>query len=449
MLDRFDDWSALLAEGASMDQLKGATVGIEAAEYLDRLAKLSVPDINRAIEEALLPALGGLPFGLKFVIQQTLLAWKEHEITPFFVFSGLDVGKRDPKFVSAEAGVQTNKQAWVYYDGNHGELAVKTFAESSLVTAEDLYRYLQEILREQDVEFQVAPYSAHAQLAYLQRSSAIDAIYGASEVLLYDVSEVITSWDFKASEFTWVRKEKVLKHFSVSSDVFVDACLLAGCTLLPPLPQLDNQQLQQQHMRMKKAVDMIVNLGQGSGYNVCAHYQDDPVFHRSGYLDRYKRARLAVKHHPVLLSDGRVDPLESKRVPNDVIEIIGQRLSEELYFYVSKGILGPRILNWRTSGEILEPPPLDGGESSEYRGLVRDQLTEVRTSAIALLSYSLHRVYQHKGLNLRCWFDKDSPKVINMKDIENPVPHTSKWNVHEDVFNPFIERFDQPVGFRT
>jgi hypothetical protein len=166
MLQQFELWSDELAQTGSMEQLQGATVGIEAAEYLNRLSKLSVPDIDRAIEEALLPALGGLPFGLKYVIQQTLDAWKKHEITPVFIFSGLDVGKRDPKFITAEEGARTNAQAWAYYDGNQGEAAVKTFAESSLVTAEDLYRFLQEILSEAGVAFQVAPYGAWAQVSF-------------------------------------------------------------------------------------------------------------------------------------------------------------------------------------------------------------------------------------------------------------------------------------------
>jgi hypothetical protein len=241
-----------------------------------------------------------------------------------------------------------------------------------------------------------------------------------------------------------VRKSKCLEKFRVSADTFVDACLLAGCALLPSLPQLDSPQIPK-HLRMSRAVDMVLGLGQGSGYNVCLHYRDDPAFQRLDYLDRYKRARLAVRHHPILTVDGKVVSLDAQHAPNDVIEFIGSRLPEELYFYVSKGILGPRILNWRTSGEIVEPPPLDGGDSNEYRGLVRDQLTDMRTSAIALLSYSLHRVYQHKALNVRCWFDKDNVKVINMKDIESPVPHMSKWNVHEDVFKPFLEKFDEPV----
>jgi hypothetical protein len=444
MLRDFDEWSAHLAEIASMSQLEGATVGIEAAEYLNRIAKLSVPEIDRAIVEQLLPALGGLPFGLKYVIQKTLIAWREHNITPIFVFSGLDVGKRDSTFATAEAGAQTNALAWAHYDNNQGELAVKTFAESGLVTAQDLFRYLQEILKEEGVAFQVAPYGAWAQLAYLQECNAIDALYASSEALLYNVTEVITSWDFKEKDFVWVRKSKCLQDLSVTSDMFVDACLLAGCDLLPTLPQLENSR--PNRAKLASAVDMIKGVGRGSGYNVCLHYQEDPSFRQINYLERWQKVRLSIKYHPVILTDGKVQLPDVQNAPQDVMQIVGHRLPEELYFYLSKGILGPRILNWRTSGEIVEPPPLDGGDSDEYRKLVQEQLTDVRTSAIGLLSTSLHRYYLHHDLELRCWFDKNRPKAIRVREFESPGPIINAWNVHEDVFNPFLNRLNEPVS---
>jgi hypothetical protein len=165
--DTFSDWSANLAETASMDQLKGAVVGIEAAEYLNRLSKFAIPDIDRLIDEALLPALGGLPFGLRAVIQKTLTIWKERNITPVFVFSGLDVGKRDPTFITEERGAQINAQAWGFYDAAASVQAVDTFAKSGSVTAEHLYRFLQQILDHAGISYQVAPYGAWAQVPCL------------------------------------------------------------------------------------------------------------------------------------------------------------------------------------------------------------------------------------------------------------------------------------------
>jgi Temperature dependent protein affecting M2 dsRNA replication len=186
-----------------------------------------------------------------------------------------------------------------------------------------------------------------------------------------------------------------------------------------------------------------------SGHSVCLHYQETPQFRALNYLDRFRKAKMAIKHHVVVTREGKVEPFDIIHASGDIHEFIGQRLPEELYFYLSKGIIGPRVLNWRTSGEILEAPPLDNGESDEYRKLVREQLTEMRTSTISLLSFSLHRVYQHRDLNLRCWFDKDKVETITMRNLDDPRPLVSQWHVPESVFGPMRKDFPRSsmLGF--
>lgn len=237
-------------------------------------------------------------------------------------------------------------------------------------------------------------------------------------------------------QVVWIRRRACLRKLGdITSDSFVDACILSGSDLLDAIPQLENNRAIQKQPRLQNAVDLVLNIGKGSGHAVCLHYQDDQQFRSMNYLDKYRRARLSVKHHVVLTVEGKVEPFNAREVPHDVHEFIGQRLPDELYYYLSKGIIGTRILNWRTSGEVLETPPLDGGESEEYRKLVRDQLTEMRTSTIGLLSHSLHRFYLHKDLNLRCWFNKENVQTIVMKGIEDPRPRINSWNVHEDIFS--------------
>jgi len=225
--------------------------------------------------------------------------------------------------------------------------------------------------------------------------------------------------------------------------MFVDACMLSGTHFLPTLPQLENPNPQRKNIKPHSAIEMMMGLGR-SGISVCLHYQDEPRFQRMNYLDKYRRTRLAVKHHPVLTIQGKIEPLDASHVPNDVHEFIGQRLPDEIYYYLSKGLIGPRVLNWRTSNEIIELPPLDGGDSDDYRRLVSQKLTPLRTSAICLLSYSLHRFYQHRDMALKCWFDSRHETrhtdVISMKDLTDPLPIVEKWNVKAEVFNSEITK---------
>jgi hypothetical protein len=168
MIQNFDDLYASFAEVQRFDALADGSnqfnVGIEAAEFLSKLHKFPVPGINRPVKEALLPAMGGTPLGLKAVIKTAIGIWRAAKITPIFVFSGLDVGRKDATFAQAEASVRANASAWSLYDSGRADEAVEAFSNSGSVTSEDLFRYLQTILREEDVRYQVAPYTAWAQV---------------------------------------------------------------------------------------------------------------------------------------------------------------------------------------------------------------------------------------------------------------------------------------------
>ena len=261
-------------------------------------------------------------------------------------------------------------------------------------------------------------------------------------MLLFDVDKLITSIDFafqenssqktmdfrlENSKLAWISRRSCEEDLGrISSDLFVDACLLSGSSMLPTFPPLENPHFYRR-FTIRETVSMLVSLGRNVAA-VCAHYQDDQQVREMGYLDKYRRTRMLIKHHVILTADGNVEPLDSEHAPRDVHEFIGQRLPEELYFYLSRGVVGPRPLDWLTSGEINILPPLDGGESEEYHKLVRDLLTPLRTQSLGLLAHSLTRYYQRKDIVVRCWFE-DTPKTISLKDIQSPQDSIAAWSV--------------------
>jgi hypothetical protein len=166
MIRDFEEWTTQLAERVRIDTLNGAVIGIEASDYLDRLDRFHVPVVHPlVIKEPLTPALGGTPFGLKPIFRATINAWRNAGITPLFVFSGLDVGKNDSVLADALRNTQLHSEAWALYDKNDANRAVDTFRKSTAVAPQELFRLLQTILREEGVEFIVAPYGAPAQVS--------------------------------------------------------------------------------------------------------------------------------------------------------------------------------------------------------------------------------------------------------------------------------------------
>lgn len=276
------------------------------------------------------------------------------------------------------------------------------------------------------------------------------AISGSSELLLFGCDKFITSWDLEADTFKWLKRSKCItdlrkytRDAEISDDVFVDACVLAGTHFLPTLPSLESPNRNKQPKPVS-AIDMIMSQGR-TGYSVVLNSKDDPRFEQTDYFDKYRKARLAVKHHPVLTSEGRIEPLLETQLPNDSHEFIGQRLPDEVFYYMSKGLINSRVLNWRASSEITESPPVDGGDSVEYQNLVSAKLTPLRTTAINLLSSSLHNWYQHKDIDLKCWFQTDQngkpqASTISMKGLPEWRKSVDTWNVREATFRDTLAK---------
>lgn len=258
---------------------------------------------------------------------------------------------------------------------------------------------------------------------------------GSSELFLFEVDKLITRIDFDTAQFFWLsRKDCQIGLGNISTDMFIDICLLSGCSILPTFPPLENPTLYSNPVTIRDTCSMLLTLGR-SVTAVCTHYQDEPQVQQMNYLDRYRRARLAVKHHVVIGEDGRIEPLDVEHAPSDVHEFMGQRLPEELYFYLSRGVIGPRVLNWLASGELYEYPPLEEGESGDYQNFVRTQLDAYRLPALALLSQPIYRFFQRKDVVMRFWFSKDVEKTLSHKDVvPSPRDLIASWNVREKMF---------------
>lgn len=432
MIQTLSEWSASLTQVSPFDDLRNDIVAIEAGEYLRSKRLVGQPPF----EEPLLAALGGIPFTLRNGVKKDIEKWKEFGITPMFIFSGLEMVRKEDPFRPLEDVSREIERAWKLYSQNNAQDAVKTFGSSGAPKVEDFYRFLQLILKQESVDFQVAPYSAAAQLAYLVsgEASVVDVVSGSADLLLWDVDRVITQWDFKTAQFTWVQRGACISELgsNISSDIFVDACLLSGSSLLPPLPQLLSRSPQKSEI--KRAAELIIQFGR-SGHAVCQNYKDEPQFQKLNYLERYQKTRMAVKHHVIFTTDGKATPLNRENLPNDMHTFVGQRLPDELYFYLSKGVIGTRVLNWTTSGEILEFAPLDNGTSQDYRQLVSVKLNDIRVPTLALLSQSLHRYYQNRNLSLIRWFEPNNPRPISMKDRADIKQVLSSWHVTSGIYD--------------
>ncbi|OAL71144.1 hypothetical protein A7D00_4807 [Trichophyton violaceum] len=441
-----DEWANTRTQTFDLAVLKGSAIGIHATHYLDL-------HLNHYVtKEPLLIALGGFPFALQANITRELQTLKAADVTPVFVFDGLDAGKPYPDFSAQAENTKALNQAWEYYDQQQADQVVDAFSGAGSAHPESLYKFLQQILQGEGINFIVAPYAASAQLAYLEKDPHrfIDAVFGPAELFLFDVEKIITKMDTDLRHFNWVTKSLCQEELGrLSNQQFADLCLLLGSPFLPTFPPFETPGYGGgKRVNIRDAVGMFNSAGRNA-LALCAQFEEDQRVHDLDYMDRFKRAFMTVKHHVIMDVDGKVGPLDPENASSDLHELIGQRLPEELYFYISKGILGSRIPNWLTSGELLLTLPLGTEDTPVYRRLLTENLPPIRTQALCLLSNSLHRFYQTKVINVRAWYDDKTDKSIHLKDLPSVKDTISSWRLGSKQLPESVQKFQENYPLLT
>ncbi|KAJ5607342.1 hypothetical protein N7537_003961 [Penicillium hordei] len=435
-----DEWVIGRTQSLPLSALKGAVVGIDASHYINQHL------VNQSTREALLGALGGFPFALRTNIEKELQTFKNLGVATIFVFNGLDFGKKEHR--AQPAASRSFEQAWDLYDQQQADQVVDAFSSAGTPPPETLFKFLQRILAQNGVEFIVAPYSAAAQLSYLARGSnpVVDAVFAPSEALLFDLDKLVTRIDTEPAQFFWITKQTCQEELGrLSNEQFLDFCLLLGSPFLRSLPLFENPAYPGKSPTIRDALPMFNAAGR-SALTLCAQFEEDRRMQELQYADLYKRAYMIVKHHVYIDVEGRVGPMDPENTSSDMHELIGQRLPEELYFYLSKGIIGADVPNFLTTGEVRISLPLGTEDTEIYRQLVGEILTPVRTQSICLLANSLHRFYQTKAIRIRPWFDEDSERSVNLKGIPSVKDTIHPWKIHGEQFPESIKKLQAPRG---
>ncbi|CAG7989048.1 unnamed protein product [Penicillium salamii] len=475
-----DEWAVGRTQSLPLSSLRDSVIGIDASHYINQHL------VNQSTREALLGALGGFPFALRANIEKELQLFKNLGVGCVFVFNGLDFGKKEQRAQSQSS--RSFEQAWDLYDQQQADQVVDAFSSagmgsfypeppSELVTGlaslhrrqwnltnapttadttnppgtpppETLFKFLQRILVQNGVQFMVAPYSAAAQLHYLARGTnpIIDSVYAPSEALLFDIDKLITRIDTEPAQFFWITKQTCKEELGrLSDEQFLEFCLLLGSPFLRSFPLFENPAFPGKSPTIRDALPMFNAAGR-SALTLCAQFDEDRRMQELQYTDLYKRAFMVVKHHVFIDLEGRVGPMDSENAPSDVHELIGQRLPEELYFYLSKGILGADVPNYLTSGQVRVTLPLGTEDTEIYRQLVGDILTPTRTQSMCLLANSLHRFYQTKVIQIRPWFDENSERSINLKGIPSVKETIQSWRLHGENFPEGVKNIQASRG---
>ena len=263
---------------------------------------------------------------------------------------------------------------------------------------------------------------------------------------MFDLDKLVTRIDTEPAQFFWITKQTCQEELGrLSNEQFLDFCLLLGSPFLRSLPLFENPAYPGKSPTIRDALPMFNAAGRNA-LTLCAQFEEDRRMQELHYADLYKRAYMIVKHHVYIDVEGRVGPMDPENTSSDMHELIGQRLPEELYFYLSKGIIGADVPNFLTTGEVRISLPLGTEDTEIYRRLVGEILTPIRTQSICLLANSLHRFYQTKVIRIRPWFDENSDRTINLKGIPSVKETIHSWKIHGDELPESIKKLQAPRG---
>ncbi|KAG5950945.1 hypothetical protein E4U53_004132 [Claviceps sorghi] len=427
-----------------LSELEDCSIAVDATYYLSQL--LDTPPAH----EPLLSALGGLT-GIQTHINQNLDSWEKNRIVPFFIFDGQSItGQDDVALSRRRAANKKTDEAWALYSRSEAEQAVTTFgANPGAYDIQNLYPLLQEILRNRGLHFLVPPYNACAQLAYFELidSEQCSAVMGPQELLLYPIKDcVIRAFDWDAKLVSAISKKMIMRALSVAEPMFIDALLMTGTSFLPTFPPLLDQAIYPNHFAIGDAVNILRTSDKGVT-NACNSFNDILQAQDANWLDKYRKARMAVHHFIYISETGQVMVNDFDRLTKDNHEYLGLQLPEEIFHYLNTGLIGARNLNSITHGQILVQPTLDGVVSDEYKTLVTKKLVAIKEQALGLMIPRVHRGIGHKDITMRVWFDPKFSYTINHRALQPPPSQlVASWNVKEsDLRSVFPADFAGPI----
>ena len=94
--------------------------------------------------------------------------------------------------------------------------------------------------------------------------------------------------------------------------------------------------------------------------------------------------------------------------------------------------------------EILETPPLDGGDSDAYKTLVREKLRPLRVQALSLVTTSLHRYYHKQSVDLATWWNESNRTALYNPDTAEKT--ADSWHVRSGAMPAVPSDYASPTS---
>ncbi|CAI8491701.1 unnamed protein product [Hanseniaspora opuntiae] len=374
-----------LINKCNLDELKGTTLGVD-LKYLIESISLNILDkkelgINFLNEGSTFDKVSELV--MKFIKDLS----SKHNIKVYVVLSGL-----------------RNFSQWERIknmDKMHGDNKI----DGSFIDELNTSRWTNFFIENQFYNYIVAPYSSLTQLVYMYSTSIINAIYGPTELFMFNrVNRIVVGLTLSSKPtFEFVDKFELFENLGIKHQLeFTEISLITKNALQPVHFMNEKQQdLLDKAIMTLFASPILSTNGQVSAYNLLElaaendseeknsaviddeedELDDDEKFK---YLTIYSKASLKV-----------IDP------PADSFEFLGKKLPNEIYFYQSLGFVDhlKSILESICYGSLIDGSDYTS-QGSDMLNLVKDiKLKELKLIVNCMPKYFHKQTIKYQNIN--------------------------------------------------
>jgi hypothetical protein len=262
----------------------------------------------------------------------------------------------------------------------------------------------------------------------------IDGIMGSQELLHYDIDDAVicppTQADWDEKKFHGFVKSDLVQKLGVSSNTFADALLMIGTSFLPPFPPLEAP-LTRQPFTIMEAINQL-RTSNKSITSACTSFSDILQQRDPRWLEKFQKAQMGIRHCATVKVNGEIHIKDKDGLTQDNADYLGLQLPPELYHYLVKGVVGPRLMNYFGALEFLVYPTLDGVLSEEYKRLVTKTLPPIKTTTAALVAPNLHRGFHFKAIKMKYWFDDTlKDELVHKDEHQESNQKANTWAVRD------------------
>ena len=212
----------------NINEFKGFRVGIDGYSWLHKACFSCAYELSVGIPTAM--------YLKSFMNRIQLLV--SAGIIPVVVFDGADIPlKGNTNSGRNERRTEAHEKAKKYLSSGERLKAIEQYQRSLDITGEIAYSVIQ-ILQNNKIEVQVAPYEADSQLAYLAINNYIHVVITEdSDLLPFRAPRVFYKLDSQSGMGDLFQHQDVLKikEPPLTADQFLRMCVLSGCDYLPSI----------------------------------------------------------------------------------------------------------------------------------------------------------------------------------------------------------------------